>query len=515
MNKKTILLFGFILLKFSIHYNLISAEYDLHRDEYLHLDQAHHLAWGFQSVPPVTSWISYLILLLGNGVFWVKFFPALFGALTIVVVWKTIEEMNGGLFALILGATAILFSSLLRINILYQPNSLDILMWTCFYFAFIKYLLTENNKWLYILAVTTAFGFLNKYNILFLLLGLFPALLLTSQRKMLTQKHLYGAIALCLLLISPNLIWQYNNHFPVVHHVHELTTRQLEKVSRFNFLKEQVLFFIGSIYVLIASLISLYIHEPFKKFRVLAWAFLFTLSIYLFFKAKAYYAIGLYPIFMAFGAVYIEYVLRKGWKKYLQPICILLPLIMFYFISKVAFPNIGPGEIQQHLKRYQKLGMLSWEDGKEHTMPQDFADMLGWKELAMKVDSALTTLGNTKNTLVFCDNYGEAGAVNFYSKNKTIQAVSFNADYINWINLTHKITNVILIKETTDEDPGRLKEKQLFESVTAFDEITNPFAREKGTTIFILKNAKADINRIIQKGIDARNKNTDTEIENR
>ena len=80
MNKNTLILIGFIALKFMLQYMLISPAYDLQRDEYLHLEQANHLAWGFQSVPPFTSWISYLILLLGNSVFWIKFFPALFGA---------------------------------------------------------------------------------------------------------------------------------------------------------------------------------------------------------------------------------------------------------------------------------------------------------------------------------------------------------------------------------------------------------------------------------------------------
>src|SRR5215218_3422707 len=119
MKKKTLVLYGIILLKFILQYTLISPEYDLQRDEYLHLDQGRHLAWGFISVPPVTSWISYIIRLLGNGTFWVKFFPAFFGAMTIVVVWKTIEELRGGLFALVLGSLAILVSVLLRINILY------------------------------------------------------------------------------------------------------------------------------------------------------------------------------------------------------------------------------------------------------------------------------------------------------------------------------------------------------------------------------------------------------------
>src|SRR5215208_6684263 len=99
MKKNTLILFLFILAKFVFQYLLINPEYDLHRDEYLHLDQANHLAWGYISVPPVTSWISWLIKLLGNGVVWVKFFPALFGALTILVIWKTVEELNGNLFA--------------------------------------------------------------------------------------------------------------------------------------------------------------------------------------------------------------------------------------------------------------------------------------------------------------------------------------------------------------------------------------------------------------------------------
>ncbi len=133
MTKKTLILIGFILLKFILQYSLISSDYELQRDEYLHLDQANHLAWGFQSVPPFTSWVSYIIHLLGNSVFWVKFFPALFGTLTIFIVWKAIEELNGNLFALILGATCVLFSALLRLNTLYQPNSFDVLSWTAFF----------------------------------------------------------------------------------------------------------------------------------------------------------------------------------------------------------------------------------------------------------------------------------------------------------------------------------------------------------------------------------------------
>ena len=251
MTKKVLILVGFIILKFLIQYILISPEYDLQRDEYLHLDLGHHLAWGYLSVPPLTSWISRIIYLLGNSVFWIKFFPSLFGALTILVVWKAIEELKGNLFALILGATCVLFSALLRLNTLYQPNSFDVLSWTIFYFIIIKYFNSGKPKWLFVAAIVFAFGFLNKYNIVFLLIALIPAVLLTKQRKVFGQMKLYIAIILGLLLIAPNLLWQYNNNFPIIHHLNELADTQLVNVDRLGFLKSQLLFFIGYLFVII------------------------------------------------------------------------------------------------------------------------------------------------------------------------------------------------------------------------------------------------------------------------
>jgi len=217
MTKRTIILGLFILLKFVIQYFAIDSGYELHRDEYLHLDLGKHLAWGYSSVPPVTAWISYLILLLGNSVFIIKFFPALFGVLILAIVWKTIEELKGNLFALILGSTCVTFSVLLRINTLYQPNSLEYLLWTVLFFTIVKYINSENNKWLWLASLTFALGFLNKYNITFLLLGMMPALLITSHRKIFLNKHLYLSLLVALIIVSPNLIWQYKNDFPVFH----------------------------------------------------------------------------------------------------------------------------------------------------------------------------------------------------------------------------------------------------------------------------------------------------------
>lgn len=501
MEKKAIILTGFIVLKFILQFLLLSPEYDLHRDEYLHLDQAHHLAWGYLSVPPFTSWTSYFIQLLGNSVFWVKFFPAVYGALTIYIVWKAIEELDGNLFALILGATCVLFSALLRLNTLYQPNSFDVLSWTALYFILLKYTKTENTKWLFLGTTVFAVGFLNKYNIVFQLIGLIPAVLFTQQRKVFLQPRLYIAILLGLFIVLPNLWWQYVHRFPVFHHLKELAVTQLVNVDRIGFLRSQLIFFVGSILVILSALYALLFYKPFKPYRFFFWSLFFTMTVFMYFRAKDYYAIGLYPIYIAFGSVYLEELLKNGWKQYLQPLFIAIPVLLFIPILNVAFPNKSPEYIIQHSENYRKFGLLRWEDGKDHLLPQDFADMLGWKELAFKVDSAYLSLPNKSSTLILCDNYGQAGAINYYT-NQNIKAVSFSADYINWFDLTKNYENLIRVKEQGDPNVELMETSPFFQNSKIEGSITNRYAREFGTTIFRFTGVKIDIRQKIINEMD-------------
>jgi hypothetical protein len=304
-----------------------------------------------------------------------------------------------------------------------------------------------------------------------------------------------------LVLILPNLVWQYNNNFPVFHHLKQLAETQLVNVNRFDFLKNQLLFFMGSLIVILSSFYALLFYKPFQKYRLFFFSILFTLIAFLYFKAKDYYAIGIYPIYIAFGSAYLADFLKDGWRKYLQPVAIALPLILFIPIYTVAFPNKSPEYIVQHSENYQKLGLLRWEDGKDHLLPQDFADMLGWKELALKVDSVYLSLPNKENTLVLCDNYGQAGAINYFAKQK-LKAVSFNADYINWFDLSKRYENLIRVKEAEEVNVELQETSQFFQNSTLAGSITNQYAREFGTGIFVFIGAKIDIRQRIKDEID-------------
>lgn len=341
-------------------------------------------------------------------------------------------------------------------------------------------------------AIAFALGFLNKYNVLFLALGCIPALVITRQRKIFTRKALYIAVVLAFLLVLPNLLWQYHHHFPVIHHMQLLTRTQLVNASRADFLKSQLLFNIGSLHVILAGLIALLLYKPFQKHRSFFWSLLFTLAVFLYFRGKDYYAIGLYPVYVAFGATYITSMFPVARRKMVYAVALLIPVLLFIPLYRIAFPNKSPQYIIAHPAKYRKWGMLRWEDGKDHQLPQDFADMLGWQELAHKVDSVYGTIPDTSATLVLCDNYGQAGAINFYSR-KGIHAVTFNADYINWFQLQAPYRNLIRVKEYAGKDDELATTSPYFHTSKAAAQVENHLAREYGTTLFVFTGANIDI----------------------
>ena len=186
---------------------------------------------------------------------------------------------------------------------------------------------------------------------------------------------------------------------------------------------------------------------------------------------------------------------------YLKPVAIIFILGLFFPLLLIAFPVKSPAEIEKNNLVYKKFGLLRWEDGKDHNLPQDFADMVGWSDLARKVDSVYSQLAQKENTLIFCDNYGEAGAINYYSKFKNVNAVTMSADYINWIPLAKPIKNVILIQEASDDDPQRNKEKPWFNKIEMVGTNDNPYSREQGTKIYLLQGAKTNINSILAREV--------------
>jgi hypothetical protein len=459
--------------------------YELQRDEYLYLDYGRHLAWGYIEVPPLTALQSWVTLALGRDFFWVKAWPLLWGALTIYVVVRLAQRLGGGPWAQVLAGVCYLTTGYGRVNLLFQPNSFEI-----FSLALATYLLVRHAqpdgqpRHLYYLGLVLGLGILNKYTTFFFGAAVLVALLLTAPRT-LGRRPVWVAAGLALLVAAPTLGWQVAHGLPFRHHMALLHDQQLVNATLGNFWKEQVLMNLPALLVWVPGLWAALRGRPVRGARVVGLLYLGGMLILNLLHGKSYYGLGYYPALFAVGAVWWQAQLAA--RPRLRVALLLVPFMLLAPIALLIYPVLAPASMAQLGQRpfYQKLGANRWEDGELHPLPQDFADMLGWHELADKTYQAYQSLPDSTRaaTLIKCDNYGQAGAINYYNRNRNMPAAtSFNGSYLYWFPATppRPWRHLLLVGEG---NPNELV--PYFQSFRKVGEITHPYARERGETIYL------------------------------
>lgn len=502
MKKEHRILLLLALIKFILPFLLQNTIYEPQRDEFLYLAEAHHLAWGFMEIPPLLSVFAWVSNFFGAGMFWIKLWPSLFGAFTYFIVGKIILSLGGRILALFLGFLPFIFGAYMRVHFLFQPNFLEIFFWTMIGFSIIRFIQTEKNSWLYVLGVSMGLGMLSKYSVAFFVISIMGGVLVTRQRKIFLNKHLYFGGVIAFLIFLPNLLWQYNHHFPVIVHMKELHQFQLQYVSPAGFLIDQILMNLPCFFIWMAGLYFCIFKEK-GKYRIFAWAYIFVIGLLLYFQGKNYYSLGVYPVLFAFGAIQLERfaTLHSNVWKY---VFILVPFIAGIPLVPLYLPIYKPEKLAAYYEAQHiaKTGFLKWEDLQDHALPMDFADMLGWKEMTEKTAKAFNSLNEEekKNTFIFADNYGQAGALNFYGKKYGLPTVhSDNASFLYWLPDSLTICNLLLI--TDDKQEMQHDFIKDFSSAVVTDSITNMYAREKGSLILMLKGANEKFNQMFRNKI--------------
>ena len=128
-----------------------------------------------------------------------------------------------------------------------------------------------------------------------------------------------------------------------------------------------------------------------------------------------------------------------------------------------------------------------WEDGKVHNLPQDYADMIGWKELADLVINTYKNLPeeSKKNFSIFADEYGTAGAILFYGNDKGLpEPICFNDNFLLWAP-DSIYTNVLIC---VNDNIGDID--WLFENKRLAGQIHNKFFRENGIQVYVCTQPK-------------------------
>ena len=485
----------FCIVKLLLHL-LTNANYELQRDAFMYIDLGNHLAWGYHSVPPsIAVFANISRLLLGDTTFAIRFFPAILGVLSIMLIGIMVKEAGGGKWAQFFACLAFLAApAFLRSNSLFQPVSFNQFYWLLLAFFIFRLIRTNRSVYWYLIGLVAGLAFLNKYSVVFYLIGIIAAILLTPLRAWLRKPQPYLAGAIALLIALPNLIWQINHHWPVVHHMKELAETQLVHVRVDIFLLEQIMMFLPVFFIWILGLVYVAFLKEGRTYRTFAWIYLVVVLLLIILRGKPYYTIGVYSSLFVFGGLFIErYLVRKlGFLKYVLIIFILS-------VSTVALPISLPIlKPEAFIRFYKSLGMEKfhrWEDGEYYDLPQDYADMIGWEELSRIVGETYQKLSPEQQSkcVILANNYGEAGSVNFYGTKYGLPGViSYHDSYIFWSPESIDVEYLIKIGESDDLE-------ELFNQVEIVGRISTPHARQEGTPVYFCGGPKTDINRVYQE----------------
>ncbi len=484
------LIAGFALFKLLIHF-FTNTNYGLHRDEFLYLAEGQHLAWGYMEVPPMIAFLAKIVSLFGDSVFMVRLFPTLIGSLIVVLIGLLVKELGGKRWAITFACLAFILSpAFMRSNWLFQPVSFNQFFWFLSAFWLIRLIKSENPKYWYYLGITAGLGFLTKYSIIFFFTALIIAFILSPHRKWFKTKYPYLALGLAFLIALPNLFWQYQHNFPVMEHMRELSETQLVNIEIFGFIFAQFINHWSAILVWLPGLIFLLFSPKFITFRFIGIAFVVLQLLILTLGGKAYYTLGAYPMLFVFGGVGLEMFLKRKIFKIATVTAMLFFVLGILPLSLPLLPMQKMVSYCEYLINEIGLsGPMRWEDGIVRPLPQDYADMNGWEELAQKVSKLYLQLSEEEKSQcnILGANYGEAGALNYYRRKYNLpEAYSRNSSFVMWAPEDIQFNNQIMVIDELQDG------SDWFETMILVDSIENPLARDEGY-IYYRTNPKTDV----------------------
>jgi hypothetical protein len=471
---------------------LTNTRYNFFRDELYYIACGEHLAWGYVDHPPFVALLAKLSrTLFGDSLGGLRLLPALAGGAVVWLAGLMARDLGGGRTARGLAALGVIVAPVyLEGFTLFTMNAFDVLFWALILWIAIRILAGGTPKAWLVLGLVAGVGLLNKHSVLFVLAGLFAGLLLTPARRHLRTPWPWLGGAIALAIVAPHLVWQAQHGWPTLEFMSNARRLKNAPIAPPGFLAEQIKIMLPlTAPVWIAGLGWMLGARAGRPFRAIAWAYLAILALFIVTQAKPYYLVPFYPVLLAAGAVAVEGLVRAPRWSWLRA---AIPAVWIAGGSGVA-PIVLPVLPPERLERYMRSLHLQESMSERHRPPrltQTFADEFGWEEMVAKIARAYQSLTPAERARcgIFANNYGEAGAIDFYGgKYGLPRAVSGHNNYFLWGPGSRPVDIVITIGETREDV------EQTFRSVVEVDRTRNEWCMpyEDDRPIFIGRGPKS------------------------
>lgn len=418
--------------KFALHMIVLAVTpYGLQRDSFLYFAMSDHLRLWRMDFPPFIAIMGNLqTALFGHTLAAARVFPAIEGTIILVIAALIARELGGGRFAQGLAALPMLTAGIfLRPANLFQPVVLDQLWWTLALYALLRVGRADANNdaratrnWWLAVGVAMGFGLLTKFSILFIGLAVLCAIVATRLRRWLATPWPWTAAGIALAIGSPSIVGQIALRFPVVGQMRDLQAGQLVHVSWLGFVLGQPSNTgLISWLLALAGAIALLSWKRFAPYRAAGWACVLVFLLLMFLHGKAYYVGPIYPTLIAAGAVWLTTARVQRWPSIpgvFRWSVVTLIVIEGLIGLPISLPILPPPRTAEYIVRIGAEDALGTNWGGHDLLPQDFADQLGWQQQVSTVARVYHALSpeDQQQTVIGTDNYGEAGAAEFYGK---------------------------------------------------------------------------------------------------
>ena len=414
----TIVMLISLLYLLAYFLTLSYTSYGIFRDELYYLACANRPAFGYVDHPPLSIWIlAVWKFILGDSVFVIRILPAIISTATIFMIGLFTARLGGGKSAVIISTlTFMLLPIFLGMTTTYSMNAFDFFFWILSAYIFLCILQSCDSRHWYMLGIVIGLGLLNKTSMLWLGAGVMVGTLFTPLREVLKTKYPYIAAAIALLIFSPYIIWNLTHDFAHLEFIKNAAISKYGRLSTTSFVLDLVLVLNPlSFLIWIPGLAFYFFNKRSRQFRALGYIWLITLAVlFINWHSKAEYIAPAFQILFAGGAVMIT-----QWNEKVNRLkyALAVPVIVIgILLSPLARPLLPV----ENLLGYQSALILKSPNSEGHKtkLPQFYADMFGWEGLARNVSKVYQSLPEEerKTTVVYCSNYGRAGAVEYYSK---------------------------------------------------------------------------------------------------
>lgn len=409
---------------------LAITPYGVHRDAFLYFAMGRHLRFWRMDFPPFIAVMGNVqAALFGHTLAAARIFPAIEGALILVLAALMARELGGGRYAQALAMLPMLCAGIfLRPANLFQPVVLDQLWWTLALYALLRLGRADADAdagatrwWWLVFGAATGLGLLTKFSILFIGFAVLCALLVTRLRQSLRTPWPWVAAAMAFAIGSPSIVGQVRLGFPVVGQMHDLELGQLVHVSYLGYLVSQPLMTgVATFLLSLAGAVALLTWKRFAPYRAAGWACVFVFLLLMVLHGKAYYVGPIYPLLIAAGAVWLTQAHVPHLPAFpgaLRLSVVVLIVVEGIIALPISLPILPPATLARYIVRAGMEAATTTNRGGTDLIPQDYADQLGWEHQAAVVAGVYQALtpAQQRDAVIAGDNYGEAGALEFYA----------------------------------------------------------------------------------------------------